>query len=150
MLVNSFGQANFTLVVDLMNYSLSKDVGRTAIITPWKPFFFDLDLQDDDAVFVDLESSDSVLLGVSVQDNNCPVYDLPSNIDFTGIYQTMTKTTRIHVSRSKFGQHALLVLVLVPPSDIDYCTLPKQVVIEVKTAMEPSEYVAPVLIAVGG
>uniref|UniRef100_A0A8C7UYL0 SID1 transmembrane family member 2 n=1 Tax=Oncorhynchus mykiss TaxID=8022 RepID=A0A8C7UYL0_ONCMY len=54
---------------------------------------------------------------MSIQDIQCPVYDLDNNVAFIGMYQTMTKTAAITVQRKDFPSNSFYVVVVVKTED---------------------------------
>lgn len=62
---------------------------------------------------------------VSVQNDSCPVYDLPSDVTFTGLHQTMTTKAYVHIDRHSLRKGELVdetvyvVLVVTPGASCD-------------------------------
>uniref|UniRef100_A0A3B4A5G9 SID1 transmembrane family, member 2 n=1 Tax=Periophthalmus magnuspinnatus TaxID=409849 RepID=A0A3B4A5G9_9GOBI len=54
---------------------------------------------------------------LSIQDIKCPVYDLDNNVDFTGMFQTITKLGAITVQRKDFPGNSFYVVVVVKSED---------------------------------
>ncbi|KAA8593803.1 hypothetical protein FQN60_004637 [Etheostoma spectabile] len=54
---------------------------------------------------------------MSIQDIQCPVYDLDNNVAFIGMYQTMTKKGAITVQRKDFPSNSFYVVVVVKTED---------------------------------
>uniref|UniRef100_A0A8C4X5B5 SID1 transmembrane family member 1 n=1 Tax=Erpetoichthys calabaricus TaxID=27687 RepID=A0A8C4X5B5_ERPCA len=54
---------------------------------------------------------------VSVQDIVCPVYDLDHNVEFIGVYQSMTKQAAITVQRKDFPDGKFYIVFVVRPED---------------------------------
>uniref|UniRef100_A0AAY4E9T0 SID1 transmembrane family member 2 n=1 Tax=Denticeps clupeoides TaxID=299321 RepID=A0AAY4E9T0_9TELE len=54
---------------------------------------------------------------MSIQDIQCPVYDLDNNVAFIGMYQTMTTTAAITVQRKDFPSNSFYVIVVVKTED---------------------------------
>ncbi|XP_075438296.1 SID1 transmembrane family member 2-like, partial [Ascaphus truei] len=54
---------------------------------------------------------------ISIQDIQCPVYDLDNNVAFIGMYQTMTKKAAITVQRKDFTNNGFYVVVVVKTED---------------------------------
>uniref|UniRef100_A0A3Q2D482 SID1 transmembrane family, member 2 n=1 Tax=Cyprinodon variegatus TaxID=28743 RepID=A0A3Q2D482_CYPVA len=54
---------------------------------------------------------------MSVQDIQCPVYDLDNNVAFIGMYQTMTKKGAITVQKKDFPSNSFYVVVVVKTED---------------------------------
>uniref|UniRef100_A0A7N8YQA3 SID1 transmembrane family, member 2 n=1 Tax=Mastacembelus armatus TaxID=205130 RepID=A0A7N8YQA3_9TELE len=54
---------------------------------------------------------------MSIQDIQCPVYDLDNNVAFIGMYQTMTKKGAITVQRKDFPSNSFYVVIVVKTED---------------------------------
>ncbi|XP_053153719.1 SID1 transmembrane family member 1 isoform X2 [Hemicordylus capensis] len=54
---------------------------------------------------------------VSIQDIVCPVYDLDHNVEFNGVYQSMTKQAAITVQKKDFPGEQFFVVVVIKPED---------------------------------
>ncbi|XP_061494184.1 SID1 transmembrane family member 1 isoform X2 [Rhineura floridana] len=54
---------------------------------------------------------------VSIQDIVCPVYDLDHNVEFNGVYQTMTKQAAITVQKKDFPSEQFFVVFVIKPED---------------------------------
>uniref|UniRef100_A0A8D0GI54 SID1 transmembrane family member 2 n=1 Tax=Sphenodon punctatus TaxID=8508 RepID=A0A8D0GI54_SPHPU len=54
---------------------------------------------------------------ISIQDILCPVYDLDNNVEFIGMYQTMTKKAAITVQKKDFPSNSFYVVVVVKTED---------------------------------
>ncbi|XP_063999024.1 SID1 transmembrane family member 1 isoform X4 [Pogoniulus pusillus] len=74
--------------------------------------------QDVDSVIIKVVS-DAVYpcSVVSVQDIVCPVYDLDHNVEFDGVYQSMTKQAAITVQRKDFPGEQFFVVFVIKPED---------------------------------
>uniref|UniRef100_A0A8B9RXQ9 SID1 transmembrane family member 1 n=1 Tax=Accipiter nisus TaxID=211598 RepID=A0A8B9RXQ9_9AVES len=74
--------------------------------------------QDVDSVIIKVVS-DAVYpcSVVSVQDIVCPVYDLDHNVEFNGVYQSMTKQAAITVQRKDFPGEQFFVVFVIKPED---------------------------------
>ncbi|XP_043936900.1 SID1 transmembrane family member 2 [Protopterus annectens] len=51
------------------------------------------------------------------QDSQCPVYDLDNNVEFIGMYQTMTEKAAITVQKKDFPRSSFFVVVVVKTED---------------------------------
>uniref|UniRef100_A0A8B9LCN9 SID1 transmembrane family, member 2 n=1 Tax=Astyanax mexicanus TaxID=7994 RepID=A0A8B9LCN9_ASTMX len=107
--------------LNCLNFSVLSDIKRYNIFF----FFFSL-LQFFKYVFPD--GVDTVIVKVnseknfpcsvmSIQDIQCPVYDLDNNVAFIGMYQTMTKKGAITVQRKDFPSNSFYVVVVVKTED---------------------------------
>ncbi|KAL8202626.1 UNVERIFIED_CONTAM: SID1 transmembrane member 1 [Gekko kuhli] len=54
---------------------------------------------------------------VSIQDIVCPVYDLDHNVEFNGVYQSMTKEAAITVQKKDFLGEQFFVVFVIKPED---------------------------------
>uniref|UniRef100_A0A673MGX9 SID1 transmembrane family member 2-like n=1 Tax=Sinocyclocheilus rhinocerous TaxID=307959 RepID=A0A673MGX9_9TELE len=71
-----------------------------------------------DTVIVKVNSQKNFPCSVmSIQDIQCPVYDLDNNVAFIGMYQTMTTTAAITVQRKDFPSNSFYVVVVVKTED---------------------------------
>ncbi|KAF0030733.1 hypothetical protein F2P81_017464 [Scophthalmus maximus] len=81
--------------------------------------YFKYDFPDGvDTVIVKVNSDmDFPCSVMSIQDIQCPVYDLDNNVAFIGMYQTMTKKGAITVQRKDFPSNSFYVVVVVKTED---------------------------------
>ncbi|KAF7238087.1 SID1 transmembrane family member 1 [Varanus komodoensis] len=54
---------------------------------------------------------------VSIQDIVCPVYDLDHNVEFNGVYQSMTKQAAITVQKKDFPSKQFFIVFVIKPED---------------------------------
>ncbi|XP_062474468.1 SID1 transmembrane family member 1 isoform X7 [Pezoporus occidentalis] len=74
--------------------------------------------QDVDSVIIKVVSDAIYPCSVvSVQDIVCPVYDLDHNVEFNGVYQSMTKQAAITVQRKDFPGEQFFVVFVIKPED---------------------------------
>ncbi|XP_073671598.1 SID1 transmembrane family member 2 isoform X1 [Paramisgurnus dabryanus] len=87
--------------------------------TPSQPQFFKYVFPEGmDTVIVKVNSQKNFPCSVmSIQDIQCPVYDLDNNVAFIGMYQTMTTTGAITVQRKDFPSNSFYVVVVVKTED---------------------------------
>ncbi|XP_030632635.1 SID1 transmembrane family member 2-like [Chanos chanos] len=87
--------------------------------TPSQPQFFKYVFPEGvDTVIVKVNSSVNFPCSVmSIQDIQCPVYDLENNVAFIGMYQTMTTTAAITVQKKDFPSNSFYVVVVVKTED---------------------------------
>uniref|UniRef100_A0AAR2IS00 SID1 transmembrane family, member 2 n=1 Tax=Pygocentrus nattereri TaxID=42514 RepID=A0AAR2IS00_PYGNA len=83
------------------------------------PQFFKYVFPDGvDTVIVKVNSEKNFPCSVmSIQDIQCPVYDLDNNVAFIGMYQTMTKKGAVTVQRKDFPSNSFYVVVVVKTED---------------------------------
>ncbi|XP_064424793.1 SID1 transmembrane family member 2 isoform X3 [Latimeria chalumnae] len=87
--------------------------------TPAQPQYFKYMFPEGvDSVIVKVVSDSEFPCSViSIQDILCPVYDLDNNVQFIGMYQTMTKKAAITVQRKDFSSNSFYVVVVVKTED---------------------------------
>uniref|UniRef100_A0AAX7U0Y9 SID1 transmembrane family, member 2 n=1 Tax=Astatotilapia calliptera TaxID=8154 RepID=A0AAX7U0Y9_ASTCA len=87
--------------------------------SPSQPQYFKYVFQDGvDTVIVKVNSDMTFPCSVmSIQDIQCPIYDLDNNVAFIGMYQTMTKKGAITVQRKDFPSNSFYVVVVVKTED---------------------------------
>nr|XP_055051338.1 SID1 transmembrane family member 2 isoform X1 [Misgurnus anguillicaudatus] len=87
--------------------------------TPSQPQFLKYVFPEGmDTVIVKVNSQKNFPCSVmSIQDIQCPVYDLDNNVAFIGMYQTMTTTGAITVQRKDFPSNSFYVVVVVKTED---------------------------------
>ncbi|XP_075184453.1 SID1 transmembrane family member 2 isoform X4 [Anomaloglossus baeobatrachus] len=87
--------------------------------TPAQPQYFKYGFPPEvDSVIVKVKSPSAFPCSViSIQDIQCPVYDLDNNVAFIGMYQTMTKQAAITVQRKDFNKGGFYVVVVVKTED---------------------------------
>ncbi|XP_062328711.1 SID1 transmembrane family member 2 isoform X2 [Osmerus eperlanus] len=103
--------------VDSFTLQTNKKFSFTA--SPSQPQYFKYVFPDGvDTVIVKVSSEMTFPCSVmSIQDIQCPVYDLDNNVAFIGMYQTMTKTAAITVQRKDFPSNSFYVVVVVKTED---------------------------------
>ncbi|XP_052472639.1 SID1 transmembrane family member 2 isoform X4 [Carassius gibelio] len=101
------------------SFTLQTDKKFSFNATPSQPQFFKYVFPDGvDTVIVKVNSQKNFPCSVmSIQDIQCPVYDLDNNVAFIGMYQTMTTTAAITVQRKDFPSNSFYVVVVVKTED---------------------------------
>uniref|UniRef100_A0A9J8CHQ0 SID1 transmembrane family, member 2 n=1 Tax=Cyprinus carpio carpio TaxID=630221 RepID=A0A9J8CHQ0_CYPCA len=101
------------------SFTLQTDKKFSFNATPSQPQFFKYMFPDGvDTVIVKVNSQKNFPCSVmSIQDIQCPVYDLDNNVAFIGMYQTMTTTAAITVQRKDFPSNSFYVVVVVKTED---------------------------------
>ncbi|XP_037533354.1 SID1 transmembrane family member 2 isoform X2 [Nematolebias whitei] len=101
------------------SFTLQTDKKFTFTASPSQPQFFKYVFPDGvDTVIVKVNADMNFPCSVmSVQDIQCPVYDLDNNVAFIGMYQTMTKKGAITVQRKDFPSNSFYVVVVVKTED---------------------------------
>ncbi|XP_041796820.1 SID1 transmembrane family member 2 isoform X2 [Chelmon rostratus] len=101
------------------SFTLLTDKKFSFTASPSQPQYFKYVFPDGvDTVIVKVNSDMNFPCSVmSVQDIQCPVYDLDNNVAFIGMYQTMTKKGAITVQRKDFPSNSFYVVVVVKTED---------------------------------
>uniref|UniRef100_A0A1A8MMF6 SID1 transmembrane family, member 2 n=2 Tax=Nothobranchius TaxID=28779 RepID=A0A1A8MMF6_9TELE len=101
------------------SFTLQTDKKFSFTASPSQPQFFKYVFPDGvDAVILKVNSDMAFPCSVmSVQDIQCPVYDLDNNVAFIGMYQTMTKKGAITVQRKDFPSNSFYVVLVVKTED---------------------------------
>uniref|UniRef100_A0A8C3AGG0 SID1 transmembrane family member 2 n=1 Tax=Cyclopterus lumpus TaxID=8103 RepID=A0A8C3AGG0_CYCLU len=101
------------------SFTLHTDKKFSFTASPSQPQYFKYDFPDGvDTVIVKVNSDATFPCSVmSIQDIQCPVYDLDNNVAFIGMYQTMTKKGAITVQRKDFPSNSFYVVVVVKTED---------------------------------
>uniref|UniRef100_A0A4W6DS59 SID1 transmembrane family member 2 n=1 Tax=Lates calcarifer TaxID=8187 RepID=A0A4W6DS59_LATCA len=101
------------------SFTLQTDKKFTFTASPSQPQYFKYVFPDGvDTVIVKVNSDMNFPCSVmSIQDIQCPVYDLDNNVAFIGMYQTMTKKGAITVQRKDFPSNSFYVVVVVKTED---------------------------------
>ncbi|KAF4104524.1 hypothetical protein G5714_015511 [Onychostoma macrolepis] len=101
------------------SFTLQTDKKFSFNATPSQPQFFKYMFPDGvDTVIVKVNSQKNFPCSVmSIQDIQCPVYDLDNNVAFIGMYQTMTTTAAITVQKKDFPSNSFYVVVVVKTED---------------------------------
>uniref|UniRef100_A0A665TVS7 SID1 transmembrane family, member 2 n=1 Tax=Echeneis naucrates TaxID=173247 RepID=A0A665TVS7_ECHNA len=101
------------------SFTLQTDKKFSFTASPSQPQYFKYVFPDGvDTVIVKVNSDMTFPCSVmSIQDIQCPVYDLDNNVAFIGMYQTMTKKGAITVQRKDFPSNSFYVVVVVKTED---------------------------------
>uniref|UniRef100_A0A667YSV3 SID1 transmembrane family member 2 n=1 Tax=Myripristis murdjan TaxID=586833 RepID=A0A667YSV3_9TELE len=101
------------------SFTLQTDKKFSFTASPSQPQYFKYVFPDGvDTVIVKVSSEMNFPCSVmSIQDIQCPVYDLDNNVAFIGMYQTMTKKGAITVQRKDFPSNSFYVVVVVKTED---------------------------------
>ncbi|KAF6722405.1 SID1 transmembrane family member 2 [Oryzias melastigma] len=101
------------------SFTLQTDKKFTFSASPSQPQYFKYVFPDGvDTVIVKVNSDMNFPCSVmSIQDIQCPVYDLDNNVAFIGMYQTMTQKGAITVQRKDFPSNSFYVVVVVKTED---------------------------------
>lgn len=101
------------------SFTLQTDKKFSFTASPSQPQYFKYVFPDGvDTVVVKVNSEMNFPCSVmSIQDIQCPVYDLDNNVAFIGMYQTMTRKGAITVQRKDFPSNSFYVVVVVKTED---------------------------------
>ncbi|XP_019404079.1 PREDICTED: SID1 transmembrane family member 1 [Crocodylus porosus] len=107
------------LVTRLKNFQLLTDKAFNFTASPSQPQYFLYKFpQDVDSVVIKVVSETVYPCSVvSVQDIVCPVYDLDHNVEFNGVYQSMTKQAAITIQKKDFTGEQFFVVFVIKPED---------------------------------
>ncbi|XP_065598205.1 SID1 transmembrane family member 1 isoform X2 [Cyrtonyx montezumae] len=114
-----FNIAYELLVTRLENFQLETNKPFNFTASPSQPQYFLYKFPEDvDSVIIKVVSDTVYPCSVvSVQDIVCPVYDLDHNVEFNGVYQSMTKKAAITVQRKDFPGEQFFVVFVIKPED---------------------------------
>ncbi|XP_074157313.1 SID1 transmembrane family member 1 isoform X2 [Sminthopsis crassicaudata] len=107
------------LVTKVKNFQLQTNVAFHFTASPSQPQYFLYKFPKDlDSVIIKVVSEMVYPCSVvSVQDIVCPVYDLDHNVEFNGVYQSMTKKAAITVQKKDFPGEQFFVVFVIKPED---------------------------------
>ncbi|XP_069470583.1 SID1 transmembrane family member 2 isoform X1 [Ambystoma mexicanum] len=116
----SMKNASYQLsVTRVENFVLTTQQAISFNATPAQPQYLRYEFPAEvDSVIVKVTSASAFPCSViSIQDILCPVYDLDNNVEFIGMYQTMTKKAAITVQKKDFPSSSFYVVVVVKTED---------------------------------
>uniref|UniRef100_A0A8C6ESV8 SID1 transmembrane family member 1 n=2 Tax=Marmota marmota marmota TaxID=9994 RepID=A0A8C6ESV8_MARMA len=107
------------LVTKIKNFQLRTNVGFHFTASPSQPQYFLYKFPKDvDSVIIKVVSEMAYPCSVvSVQNIMCPVYDLDHNVEFNGVYQSMTKKAAITLQKKDFPDEQFFVVFVIKPED---------------------------------
>ncbi|XP_067402078.1 SID1 transmembrane family member 1 isoform X2 [Emydura macquarii macquarii] len=107
------------LVTRLKSFQLMTDKAFNFTASPSQPQYFLYKFPHDvDSVIIKVVSETVYPCSVvSVQDIVCPVYDLDHNVEFNGVYQSMTKQAAITIQKKDFPGEQFFVVFVIKPED---------------------------------
>lgn len=123
--ISSFISQNYTLVASLQDRTLKLHTPISVVATANAPVFLRYRFDQADHVFFEVRSEGSgedMPAVVSLQNGTCPIYDLPSDVSFTGIHQTITRLGSVQLKRHQLGRDIYFVLVVQPDRN---CKVPQ-------------------------
>ncbi|XP_075399576.1 SID1 transmembrane family member 1 isoform X3 [Tenrec ecaudatus] len=104
------------LVTKIKHFQLRTNVAFHFTASPSQPQYFLYKFPKDvDSVIIKVTSQMTYPCSVvSVQNIMCPVYDLDHNVEFDGVYQSMTKKAAITLQKDFPGEQFFVVFVIKP------------------------------------
>ncbi|XP_044525114.1 SID1 transmembrane family member 1 [Gracilinanus agilis] len=107
------------LVTRVKSFQLQTNVAFHFTASPSQPQYFLYKFPEDvDSVIIKVVSEMVYPCSVvSVQDIVCPVYDLDHNVEFNGVYQSMTKKAAITIQKKDFPGEQFFVVFVIKPED---------------------------------
>ncbi|XP_077628021.1 SID1 transmembrane family member 1 [Crocuta crocuta] len=107
------------LVTKIKHFQLQTNVAFHFTASPSQPQYFLYKFPDDvDSVIIKVRSEMAYPCSVvSVQNIMCPVYDLDHNVEFNGVYQSMTKKAAITLQKKDFPGKQFFVVFVIKPED---------------------------------
>ncbi|XP_072579584.1 SID1 transmembrane family member 1 isoform X3 [Vulpes vulpes] len=107
------------LVTKIKHFQLQTNVAFHFTASPSQPQYFLYKFPDDvDSVIIKVGSEMAYPCSVvSVQNIMCPVYDLDHNVEFNGVYQSMTKKAAITLQKKDFPGKQFFVVFVIKPED---------------------------------
>ncbi|XP_004036120.3 SID1 transmembrane family member 1 isoform X3 [Gorilla gorilla gorilla] len=107
------------LVTKLKHFQLRTNVAFHFTASPSQPQYFLYKFPKDvDSVIIKVVSKMAYPCSVvSVQNIMCPVYDLDHNVEFNGVYQSMTKKAAITLQKKDFPGEQFFVVFVIKPED---------------------------------
>ncbi|XP_058411788.1 SID1 transmembrane family member 1 isoform X2 [Diceros bicornis minor] len=107
------------LVTKMKHFQLQTNVAFHFSASPSQPQYFLYKFPEDvDSVIIKVWSEMAYPCSVvSVQNIMCPVYDLDDNVEFNGVYQSMTKKAAITLQKKDFPGEQFFVVFVIKPED---------------------------------
>ncbi|KAM5276601.1 SID1 transmembrane family member 1 isoform 1-T2 [Hipposideros larvatus] len=107
------------LVTRIKHFQLQTNVAFHFTASPSQPQYFLYKFPEDvDSVIIKVVSEVAYPCSVvSVQNIMCPVYDLDHNVEFNGVYQSMTKKAAITLQKKDFPSEQFFVVFVIKPED---------------------------------
>ncbi|XP_044738030.1 SID1 transmembrane family member 1-like [Chrysoperla carnea] len=101
-------------------FYITDSVQYNVTISPSEPKYFFYEFKKENmtykynyrTVVLQVESDDDVCMMISIQNVNCPVYDLEREIQFEGYWETMTTKGGMTLTQSKFPEGFYVVFVV--------------------------------------
>ncbi|CAC5400277.1 SID1 transmembrane family member 1,SID1 transmembrane family member 2 [Mytilus coruscus] len=102
------------------DFELKPGEVKNLSLTPSEPQYYMYTFpRNIDSVIVKVESGDRKCMVLSVQDIQCPVFDLDKDVEFSGTYQTVTKQGAITVEKKKYTEESFYIVLVMKPKDYE-------------------------------
>ncbi|XP_065177548.1 SID1 transmembrane family member 1-like [Sycon ciliatum] len=106
------------LAAPVDDFNLAGGKKHAVNLSPSSPVYYSYSFQPgDDQVTVEIEASESTCGIASVQEALCPVFDLASNIQYSGAYQTFSSSATLLVQRTDFQTDSFYIVLAGLSSD---------------------------------
>ncbi|XP_065185070.1 LOW QUALITY PROTEIN: SID1 transmembrane family member 1-like [Sycon ciliatum] len=106
------------LAAPVDDFNLAGGKKHAVSLSPSSPVYYSYSFQPgDDQVTVEIEASESTCGIASVQEALCPVFDLASNIQYSGAYQTFSSSATLLVQRTDFQTDSFYIVLAGLSSD---------------------------------
>ncbi|XP_073929258.1 SID1 transmembrane family member 1 isoform X2 [Castor canadensis] len=107
------------LVTKIKHFQIRTNIAFHFTASPSQPQYFLYKFPKDvDSVIIKVVSEMAYPCSVvSVQNIMCPVYDLDHNVEFNGVYQSMTKKAAITLQKKDFPDEQFFVVFVIKPED---------------------------------
>ncbi|KAM9224438.1 SID1 transmembrane family member 1 isoform 1-T1 [Dugong dugon] len=107
------------LVTKVKHFQLRTNVAFHFTASPSQPQYFLYKFPKDvDSIIIKVVSEMAYPCSiVSIQNIMCPVYDLDHNVEFNGVYQSMTKKAAITLQKKDFPGEQFFVVFVIKPED---------------------------------
>ncbi|CAG5122904.1 unnamed protein product [Candidula unifasciata] len=157
----------FNLTATVLNdFELSHETPRTFNVTAPRPVYYMYTFPTDvSSVLLKVSSASHTCMTVSVQTIKCPVFDLETNVEFSGRHQTMSTQAAMFLEKSDFetlgGFYVVFIVkpdnrdceryvepsVIVPPHLVSETV--KTITVEIKGTLPSSQYYKAIFAAIG-
>ncbi|XP_017888453.1 SID1 transmembrane family member 1-like [Ceratina calcarata] len=111
------------------HFYLSTEQPRTVEISPSQPIYYGYKFPEqtgNPSVIVHVTSDSDTCMTVSIQNTTCPVFDLERNVEFSGLWQTVSRQGGITVPKEAYPLGFFVILV-VKGDDTDCSGVPSMI-----------------------
>ncbi|KAG7214138.1 hypothetical protein KM043_001492 [Ampulex compressa] len=102
-------------VVRVEDFYLSLGESKVVEISPSKPIYYGYSFpeqRDNSSITIRIDSDNDICMTASIQNISCPVFDLEHNVEYSGVWQTISKRGAIAVPKEAYPSGFFLVLVV--------------------------------------